>query len=130
MIKCNKGALTLSGTSTTLAAESCSILKHLIPTLAERDKAAACALFRTLADLMAEIAEELVEKYHIPLKFLNMTEEELMEDEKKQKEKIERLDDDSLKEFLETLEPEDMATLLEIMNRFDDYLDDEEEDDD
>ena len=71
MIKVNKGEITLQGTAMQLGAETCMAVKHVVTTIAKKDKASATAAFRTLADCMANVAEELVEKFNIPIELLN-----------------------------------------------------------
>ena len=71
MIKVNKGEITLQGTAMQLGAETCMAVKHVVTTIAKKNKASAAAAFRTLADCMANVAEELVEKFNIPIELLN-----------------------------------------------------------
>ena len=122
MIKTNKGKIEIAGTAQIIAAETAGLIRHVFTSLAEHDKIAAAAAFNTAGKAMAEAAEDLIENYGISLEMLNI------EDESDDEEPEENEDEDMMREFLDTLSPKEMKSLLEIIEKFDEYADEEEDD--
>ncbi len=125
MIKVNKGSIEIAGTAENLAAEVGNLLRHIFTTMAEHDKIAAAAAFNVAGKAMADAAEDLVENFQIGLDALNMRNE--IEDEEDD-EPEENEDEDMMREFLDTLSPKELKSLLEIIEKFDEYADEEEDD--
>ena len=123
MIKVSKGSIEITGTAETLTAEVGNLLRHIFPTMAEYDKIEAAAAFNVAGKAMADAAEVLVEKYRIGLDALNMRNE--MDDEEEDEDSG---DEDMMREFLDTLSPKELKSLLEIIEKFDEYADEEEDD--
>lgn len=126
MIKVNKGNIEIAGTADTLAAEVGNLLRYIFPTIAEHDRIEAATAFNVAGKAMADAAEDLVENFKIGLDALNMRNE--IEDEEENDEPEENEDEDMMREFLDTLSPKELKSLLEIIAKFDDYTDDEEDD--
>ena len=122
MIKTNKGKIEITGTAQIIAAETAGLIRHVFTSLAEHDKIAAAAAFNTAGKAMAEAAEDLIENYGISLEMLNV------EDESDDDEPEENEDEDMMREFLDTLSPKEMKSLLEIIEKFDEYAEEEEDD--
>lgn len=126
MIKVNKGNIEIAGTAENLAAEAAGLLRHLFTTMAEHDKVAAAAAFNCAGMAMADAAEDLVENFGLPLDALNIHNE--IEDEEEDDELEEDDDTDIIQEFLDTLSPKEMKGLLEIVEKFQEYANEEEDD--
>ena len=124
MIKINKGSIELAGTAENLAAEAAGLLRHLFTTMAEHDKIAAAAAFNCAGKAMADAAEDLVENFGIDLEALNIHNE--MDDDDDEPEDDEN--EDMMREFLDTLSPKELKSLLEIIEKFDEYTEEEEDD--
>lgn len=122
MITINKGKIEIAGTARIIAAETAGFIRHVFTSLAEHDKIAAAAAFNTAGKAMAEAAEDLIENYGVSLEMLNV------EDESDDEEPEENEDEDMMREFLDTLSPKEMKSLLDIIEKFDNYTDEEEDD--
>lgn len=124
MIKVNKGMVEIAGTAEILAAEAAGLLRHLFTSMAEHDKIAAAAAFNCAGKAMADAAEDLVENFGIDLEALNIHNE--MDDDDDEPEDDEN--EDMMREFLDTLSPKELKSLLEIIEKFDEYAEEEEDD--
>ena len=122
MIKVNKGTIEIAGTAEILAAEVAGLLRHVFTSMAEHDKIAGAAAFNCAGKAMADAAEDLVENYGIDLEALNIHNELYDDDEPEEEDESE----DMMREFLDTLSPKEMKSLLDIIEKFDEYA---EEDD-
>ena len=125
MIKVNKGMVEIAGTADILAAEVAGLLRHLFTSMAEHDKIAGAAAFNCAGKAMADAAEDLVENYGIDLEALNIHNELYGDDEDDESEEEDE-SEDMMREFLDTLSPKEMKNLLDIIEKFDEYA---EEDD-
>ena len=126
MIKVNKGKIEIAGTADTIAAEVGNLLRHIFPTIAEHDRIEAAAAFNVAGKAMADAAEDLVENFQIGLDALNMRNE--IEDEEEDDDPEENEDEDMMREFLDTLSHKELKSLLEIIEKFDEYAEEEEDD--
>ena len=124
MIKVNKGMVEIAGTAEILAAEVAGLLRHLFTSMAEHDKIAGAAAFNCAGKAMADAAEDLVENFGIDLEALNIHNE--MDDDDDESEEDES--EDMMREFLDTLSPKELKSLLEIIEKFDEYAEEEEDD--
>ena len=112
-------SLEIKGTAQTLTGEICSGFKSMVESVAEADKIAAAAMFKCMAKCMADTAKVLVEDFNIPIEALNDDVDNENDDLEKFKEKAE--DDDLLKAFIESLSPKDTLKLLDIINKFEEF---------
>lgn len=124
MIKVNKGMVEIAGTAEILAAEVAGLLRHLFTSMAEHDKIAAAAAFNCAGKAMADAAEDLVENFGIDLEALNIHNEIDDDDDEPEEDESE----DMMREFLDTLSPKELKSLLEIIEKFDEYAEEEEDD--
>lgn len=124
MIKINKGSIEIAGKAEILAAEVAGLLRHLFTSMAEHDKIAAAAAFNCAGKAMADAAEDLIENFGIDLEALNIHNE--MDDDDDEPEEDEN--EDMMREFLDTLSPKELKSLLEIIEKFDEYAEEEEDD--
>lgn len=122
MIKVNRGSVEIAGTAQTISAETAGLIRHVFTSIAEHDKIAAAAAFNVTGRAMAEAAEDLVENYGLDLDMLNIQDED--EDEP---EEFDSSDEDMMREFLDTLSPKELKSLLEIVEKFDEYADEEDD---
>lgn len=122
MLKINKGSIEIAGTAQIIAAETAGLIRHVFTSIAEHDKIAAAAAFNTAGKAMADAAEDLVENYGLELEMLNIRDED--EDEP---EEFDSSDEDMMREFLDTLSPKELKSLLEIVEKFDEYADEEDD---
>ena len=122
MIKSDKANITISGTAPQLAAELAGAVKHVILTITKEDKIAGVAAFRTVGDVLCDTAEKMVKDHKVKLEWLN---DDLDDDDEKIR--IDKIDEDALKAFLDTLPEEDMDKLLDIINKFDEFTDEEDD---
>ena len=126
MIKVNKGSIEIAGTAETLSAEVAGLLRHVFTAVAEHDKITAAAAFNIAGKTMAEAAEDLVENFGLSLGALNIHND--IEDDEDDDEEEDSSDEDMMREFIETLSPKELKSLLEIIEKFDEYADEEEDD--
>ena len=124
MITVNKNHIEIAGTAESLAAEVAGLIRHVFTSMAEHDKIVGAAAFNCAGKAMAEAAEDLIENYGISLEMLNVS-NELDDDEEEEEDSG---DVDMMREFLDTLSPKEMKSLLDIIEKFDNYTDDEEDD--
>lgn len=123
MLKVEKGSIEIAGTARVIATETASLIRHVFTSMAEHDKIAAAAAFNTAGRAMADAAEDLVENFGIDLEMLNIADED---EDDYEPEKYE--DEDVMREFLDTLSPKELKSLLDIIAKFDNYTDEEEDD--
>ena len=122
MLKVEKGSIEIAGTAQIIAAETAGLIRHVFTSIAEHDKIAAAAAFNTAGRAMADAAEDLVENYGLDLEMLNIADED---EDDYEPEKYE--DEDVMREFLDTLSPKELKSLLEIVEKFDEYADEEDD---
>lgn len=126
MLKVEKGKMEIAGTAKIIAAETAGLIRHVFTSLAEHDKIAAAAAFNTAGRAMADAAEDLIENYGIDLEMLNIHDDEDEDDDDDDvPEKYE--DEDLMHEFLNSLSPKELKALLDIIAKFDDYADEEDD---
>ena len=122
MLKVEKGKMEIAGTAQIIAAETASLIRNVFTSVAEHDKIAAAAAFNIAGRAMADAAEDLVENYGLDLDMLNIQDED--EDEP---EEFDSSNEDMMREFLDTLSPKELKSLLEIVEKFDEYADEEDD---
>jgi len=121
--KDGKASLEVKGSGAVLTAEICSGFKELVKFVASEDKLCAAAMFKTMAKCMADTAEILVDDFNIPIEALNDDVEDENDDLEKFKKKAE--DEDILRAFLDSLTPKDTLKLLNIINKFEEFEEDD-----
>ena len=128
MIKIERGKTTTSveikGSAATLTAEFCGGFQSTIKSIAESDTVAAAAMFKCMAACMADVAEELVEEFNIAIEDLNDDLEDENDDLESFKSKCS--DHRTLKKFLESLTPTEMLKLIDIIDKFKEFAEEDE----